>query len=140
MLALYICFDNPNPMVADHPTAYEGQPGFDFIQLVPTWWDETRVMAGQIGELLVTARRKGATWYLGGMSATKPRDLALPLSFLGRGRYSARIWKDAADAEAEPNHLSIETADLASTGMLKLHLALDGGFVAQLVPAGLKPR
>src|SRR5947207_8632706 len=99
MLAMYVCFDNPNPMVADYPTAYEGQPGFDFIKLIPTWWDETKVVAGQVGEMLITARRKGTTWYLGGMSAKRPRDLAVPLSFLGMGRYTGRIWKDASDAE-----------------------------------------
>lgn len=136
MLAMYVCFDNPNPMVADYPTAYEGRPGFDFLKLVPTWWDETRVLAGEVGELLVTARRKGTTWYLGGMSAKRPRELALPLSFLGTGRYTARVWKDASDAESDPNHLTTETLKLSSADTLKLHLALDGGFVAQLAPAG----
>ena len=29
-LALYVVFENPMPMVADDPSAYEGQPGFDF--------------------------------------------------------------------------------------------------------------
>jgi alpha-glucosidase len=136
MLAMYVCFDNPNPMVADYPTAYEGQPGFDFLMAVPTWWDETRVLAGEVGELLVTARRKGTTWYLGGMSAKRPRDLALPLLFLGKGRYAARIWKDASDAETNPNHLDTETRKLSSADTFKIHLALDGGFVAQLAPAG----
>ena len=136
MLAMYVCFDNPAPMVADYPTAYEGQPGFDFLKLVPTWWDETRVLAGQVGELLVTARRKGTTWYLGGMSAKQPRDLALPLSFLGAGRYTARIWKDASDVQVDPNHLTTETASFTSADTLKVHLALDGGFVAQLTPPG----
>ena len=135
MLAMYVCFDNPNPMVADYPTAYEGQPGFDFIQLVPTWWDETRVVASKVGELLVTARRSGTTWYLGGMSAKGPRELALPLSFLGAGRFKARIWKDAADAESDPNQISTETLNLSFKGTLKLHLALDGGFVAELAHA-----
>lgn len=134
-LAMYVCFDNPAPMVADYPTAYEGQPGFDFLKLVPTWWNETRVLAGQVEEMLVTARRKGTTWYLGGMSAKRPRELALPLSFLGAGRYTARIWKDASDAESNPNHLTTETRDLSSADTLKLHLALDGGFVAQLTAA-----
>jgi alpha-glucosidase len=136
MLAMYVCFDNPTPMLADYPTAYEGQPGFDFLELVPTWWDETKVLAGQVGELLVTARRKGATWYLGGMSAKRPHDLALPLSFLGAGRYTARIWKDAPDAESDPNHLATETLNLTSAETLKLSLALDGGFVAQVIPTG----
>jgi alpha-glucosidase len=136
MLAMYVCFDNPNPMVADYPTAYEGEPGFDFLKLVPTWWDETRVLAGEVGELLVTARRKGKTWYVGGMSAKQPRELALPLSFLGAGRYTARIWKDASDAESNPNHLLNETLNVTSGHSLKLQVALDGGFVAQLQRSG----
>ncbi|HLJ56783.1 MAG TPA: glycoside hydrolase family 97 catalytic domain-containing protein, partial [Chthonomonadaceae bacterium] len=66
-LAMYVCFANPIPMVADYPAAYEGQPGFDFLEAVPTYWDETRVLTGDVGELLVTARRKGTAWYVGGM-------------------------------------------------------------------------
>jgi alpha-glucosidase len=135
MLGMYVCFDNPNPMVADYPTAYEGQPGFEFLELVPTWWDETRVLAGQAGELLVTARRKGANWYLGGISAKGPRVQALPLAFLGPGRYTARIWEDAPDTDSDPNRLTAETRNVSSADMLPLRLALDGGFVAQLAPA-----
>ena len=136
MLAMYVCFDNPTPMVADHPTAYEGQPGFDFVTMVPTWWDETRVLVGRMGELLVTARRKGATWYLGGLSAKGPRDVVLPLSFLGEGVHTVRIWKDAPEADADPNRLVTETLRLGPTDTLKVHVALDGGFVAQLAPEG----
>jgi alpha-glucosidase len=138
-LAMYVCFDNPNPMVADYPTAYEGQPGFDFLMLVPTWWDETRVLVGEIGEVLVTARRKGTAWYLGGMSAKRSRDLDLPLSFLGAGRYTTKVWKDASNAESDPNHLTTESLSLSSRDTLKIHVALDGGFVAQLVPAVESP-
>jgi alpha-glucosidase len=133
-LALYLCFDNPNPMVADYPTAYEGQPGFDFIQLVPTWWDETRVLIGQVGEMLVTARRKGKTWYIGGISARSARDLEVPLSFLKGGDYTVRFWKDAPDADAEPNHLLTETVSVSPRDTLKVHVAVDGGFVAQIAP------
>lgn len=135
-LAMYVCYDNPNPMVADYPTAYEGQPGFDFLKLVPTWWDETRVLVGEIGEILVTARRKGKAWYIGGLSAKHPRELDLPLSFLGRGRYTANLWKDAPDSESNPNHLVTETTKLTAKESLKLRVALDGGFVVQLTPGG----
>jgi alpha-glucosidase len=135
-LAMYVCFDNPNPMVADYPTAYEGQPGFDFLKLVPTWWDETRVLAGEIGEVLVTARRKGSTWYLGGMSALHSRELNLPLTFLGSKSYTARIWTDAPDAEADPNHLELKSLTLKSQDTLTIKFAPDGGFVAELAPVG----
>jgi alpha-glucosidase len=133
-LGLYVCYDNPNPMVADYPTAYEGQPGFEFLQLVPTWWDETRVLGAKIGEVLVSARRKDKTWYLGGISAGPPRDLDLPLSFLGRGVFKVRVWKDAPDADSEPNHITTETLNLSSTDSLRVHFAVDGGFVAQFTP------
>ena len=134
-LGMYICFDNPNPMVADYPMAYIDQPGFDFIKIVPTWWDETRVLEGQPGELLVTARRKGKVWYLGAISAQRPRDLALPLPFLDAKKYQLELWKDAPDSETSPNHLAKETVPFRLGGKLTIHIATDGGFVARLTPA-----
>jgi alpha-glucosidase len=83
----------------------------------------------------VTARRKGNTWYLGGMSAKQSRDLVLPLALLGVGRYRAEIWKDAPDAETNPNHLATESLDLSSDNALRIHVALDGGFVARMTPS-----
>jgi alpha-glucosidase len=94
------------------------------------------VLEGEPGRLLVTARRKGATWYLGGMSAKNAHDLSIPLSFLGNGSYAVRVWKDAPDAEIEPNHLTFEACHLSSSDALKVHLSADGGFTAELVPAG----
>ncbi|MCW3053351.1 MAG: glycoside hydrolase [Chthonomonadales bacterium] len=134
-LAIYVCFDNPNPMVADYPGAYEGQPGLEFLTLVPTWWDETRVLMGEPGQILVTARRKGKTWYLGGMAAKQARDLKLPLSFLGSEPYTLKVWKDAPDAETSPNQLTIEAFTVRSSDTFPVHVAADGGFVAQFTPA-----
>ena len=94
-----ICFDNPAPMVADYATTCEGQPEFDFLTIVPTWWDETHVLSGQVGELLITARRRGAIWHMGGLSAKQPRELDLPLSFPGTGRYTPRIVTVPAQAK-----------------------------------------
>jgi alpha-glucosidase len=134
MLAMYVCFDNPAPMIADYPTAYENQPGFDFLQTVPTWWDETRVLRDDIGELLVVARRKGDTWYLGGISARESRELDLPLSFLGTGDYRVTMWRDHPEVSADPNRLVKENIRLTSSDSLKVTIAVDGGFVAELQP------
>src|SRR5262249_14732593 len=105
-LAMYVCFDNPNPMVCDYPTAYVGQPGFDFLMRVPTWWDETRVLAAKVGELLITARRRGQTWYVGGMGAKRGVKVDLPLTFLGPTQYAATIWKDTPSSGTNPNRLA----------------------------------
>lgn len=133
-LGLYVCYDNPNPMVADYPMAYEGQPGFEFLVSVPTWWNETRVIVDRIGKVLITARRKGQVWYLGGISAGPANELELPLAFLGPGRYEANVWKDASDSETDPNHLITEKLELSQNEQLRVHFALDGGFVARLKP------
>ncbi len=139
-LATYVCFDNPNPMLSDYPTAYDGQPGFDFLEMVPTWWDETRILMGDVGEILVTARRKGKTWYLGCMSAKKARDLDIPLSFLGIGKFAVRLWTDAPDANRDPNHLTYETSTAKSRDRLRVRVSLDGGFVAQITPIAGTPK
>ena len=138
MLALYVCFDNPNPMVADYPTAYEGQPGFDFLSSVPTYWDETRVLVGRIGQVLVTARRKGRTWYVGGIAAGPARQLEVPLSFVGAGDFEATVWRDGPEADIDPNRLITETQRVsAATGILRVSCAADGGFVARFQPSSL---
>jgi alpha-glucosidase len=89
---------------------------------------------GEVGEVLVTARRRDRTWYLGGMAAKRARELELPLSFLGPERYTAMIWKDAADSETNPNHLATETFAGSSNDTLRVHVSAGGGFVARFSP------
>jgi alpha-glucosidase len=121
-------------MAADYPAAYENQPGFDFLVMVPTWWDETKILQAEVGQLLVTARRKGKSWCLGGLSAHGPRDIRVPLTFLPRGDYAAKLWMDGPGAD--PNALTIETRSLTSRGSLPIHCGADGGFVAEIAPLG----
>ena len=60
----------------------------------------------------------------------------VPLSFLTSKRYSATIWKDADNAAMNPNQLSKSSMTVDRGEKIKLSLAADGGFVAQLVPIG----
>jgi alpha-glucosidase len=133
-LAMYVCWNNPNPMVADYPEAYFEQPGFDFLQAVPTYWDETRIMAAEIGKYLVTARRKGRSWFVGGLAAGPPQDLQIPLEFLGNARYTARIWKDAPETEVDPNRLKFEVSKVTGSDHMNVRLGTDGGFVTEFTP------
>ena len=75
------------------------------------------------------------------MSAKHPRELDLPLSFLGTKSYAARIWKDALDAEANPNHLAVESLSLPAGQRVELkpggyHVMLEG--LARPLAAGDK--
>jgi alpha-glucosidase len=68
------------------------------------------------------------------MSAKAPRELELSLSFLGTGRYAVTVWKDGPDADVDPNQLKAETLEVFSGDQLRIHVAVDGGFVARITP------
>jgi alpha-glucosidase len=133
-LALYVVYQNHLPMMADYPAAYRGQPGLGFITGVPTNWDETRVLRAEFGRCLVIARRHGEDWYLGGMTATEGRELALPLRFLGDGTFEVDLYADRpADG---PNALSRLHHTLTATESLKVAIPPSGGFAAKITRQG----
>ncbi len=129
-LAMYVVYENPMPMVCDTPSSYEGQPGFELIEQVPTTWDATRFVTGDAGEYIVLARRNGDTWYLAAMTNWTPRKLDVPLSFLGQGSYAATIYHDGSLDEDQPNAIRIERRDVTPKETLPCALAPGGGFVA----------
>jgi alpha-glucosidase len=133
-LAMYVVFENPLPMVSDAPTAYEGQPGFDFIRQVPSNWDETRVLSGQVGNYIVVARRQGSNWYVGAMTDWTPRTLDVPLSFLSPGQFQVETWADATDSE-DPNQLVYQTRTMAAADKLEVRLRGGGGQATRIRPA-----
>ena len=135
-IAMYVVYDSPFQMVSDSPDAYKNADGTwadgaDFLQTVPTSWDETRVLAGDIGQYIVTARRKGDTWYIGAMTNEDERTISVPLEFLGKGLYAGRVYADGADAR----HLSRFDVPVVANKPLVLTLAPSGGAVAVLTPA-----
>ncbi|HEY0797022.1 MAG TPA: glycoside hydrolase family 97 protein [Acidisarcina sp.] len=134
-LALYVLYFAPIQMVADAPAAYQGQPEFQFIKDVPATWDETRGLQGKPGESATIARRSGHDWFIGSISNWTPRDIAIPLNFLGPGKYTAEIYRDANDADQNPQHVTIEKKSVRQSDTLALHLASGGGAAIRLRPA-----
>ncbi len=136
-VAMYVVYDSPFQMVSDSPAAYRNADGgwadgAEFIQNVPTSWDETRVIAGDIGEYIVSARRKGEVWYIGAMTNESGRTLKVPLSFLDQGNYHAEVLQDGADA----HHLQASASSVSAGQSLTLKLAPSGGAVAVLRASG----
>jgi alpha-glucosidase len=127
-LAMFVVYESPFQMVADSPDAYENAAGFDFVKMVPTTWDETRFLQGDIDEYVVVARRKGPDWYVGAMGTESARTVQLPLAFLGAGRHQARIWQDGAG----PKQLDVSEREVGAGDSLELRLAPSGGAVVRL--------
>ncbi|MGD9128562.1 MAG: glycoside hydrolase family 97 protein [Planctomycetia bacterium] len=131
-LGLYLIYENPLPMISDEPSAYEGQPGFEFIKKVPVTWDETRFLKGKAGQYVVMARRQGDVWYLGGINNQTKRLIRIPLNFLDSGEYDADMFLDAAEAAKKPNLLRSEHRKVTAADVLEVTMASGGGFVTTI--------
>ena len=131
-LATYVVYEDYLPMMADAPSAYEGQPGLDFVAAVPTTWDETRVLADSVGDVITVARRRGTTWYVGTMTDGTARTVAVPLRFLGPGTFAAEVYAD--DPGALPN-VRRETRRVTAADVVRARLAPAGGHAMRITPA-----
>jgi len=134
-LAKYVVFESPLVMVSDYPEAYEGQPGFEFIEQVPTVWDDTKVLNGEPAKYVTIARQKNSVWYVGSMTNWDARDLEIPLDFLGAGEYEAQIFADGPDADQVATSLNITKKRVKASDKVSVHLAPGGGLAAILTPA-----
>ena len=127
-LALYMIFDSPINMLCDSPSNYDREPECrDFIAGVPTVWDETVVLDGKMGEYVITARRKGGTWWIGAITNWKQRDVEIDLSILGEGQHEAILFTDGVNANRLARDYKRTLQSVDSKMKMKLHLAPGGG-------------
>jgi alpha-glucosidase len=133
-LAMFVVYESPLQMVCDDPSAYRDQPGLSFIRDVPTAWDETHVLRGEIGEYIIIARKHGTEWYLGAMTNWTTRDFTVPLTFLGDGDYQAEEYADGPDADTHPVSITISHKIISRQQVLRMRLASGGGMVIRFYP------
>ena len=132
-MAMYVVYEAPLQMLADNPTIYtKEQECTDFIAKVPTAFNETVALDGQLGEYAVIARRKDNTWYLGGMTNWNERDVTIDFSFLKEGNYSVDIFKDGLNAGKDATDYKRETMTVSAADKLTVHLASGGGFAMRI--------
>ncbi|MBV8657826.1 MAG: glycoside hydrolase family 97 protein [Burkholderiales bacterium] len=141
-LASFVVLYSPVVMAADQIENYEKYPGpFKFIKDVPTDWEDTRVINGEMGEYATIARkdRYSNDWYVGAVTDGKGRTVSLPLAFLDQDkRYVAEIYRDGDKADYRTAHrfdLVIEKKTVTARDTLKLKLAPGGGQAIRLTPA-----
>lgn len=82
-LALSVLFLSGAQHFAETPVGMAHMPGYvkEFLQNLPTGWDDVRFIDGFPGEFVVLARKSGNRWYIAGInSSTKERSLSLDLT------------------------------------------------------------
>lgn len=120
----------------DKPGQYDGDEALDYWKHLPTCWDETRVLAGEIGKYASVARRCGDEWYVGTIRPDGAGEMDVPLSFLAPGRkYLATVYADQDPDRADSKAVKIEQVAVASTTVLKARMGGNGGQAMRIVPA-----
>jgi alpha-glucosidase len=133
-MAMYVVFEVPLQMLSDNPTAYmKEQECTDFITKIPTTFDETIPLDGQVAEHVSVARRKGETWFVGAMTNWTARELIIDCSFLPEGSYLAEVFRDGVNADRDATDYKKEAIQIKSGDRLTVKLMDGGGWVARIV-------
>lgn len=90
-LALPTLFLSGIQHIAETPMGMAKMPDYviNYLQDIPTDWDESKYIAGYPGKDVIIARRKGNSWFVTGINGEdKPKEIAVDLSFIkGKSGY-----------------------------------------------------
>lgn len=129
-LATALVFESGWQHDADNPESYESRPeALRVLDQLPTVWDDIRLLGGAPGQEAYLARRNGARWYIGGISALAAKTFQASLTFLGPGQWLVETVRDGFSRT-----LLRETSVVTNTGTLSVPVAQRGGFVSIACP------
>ena len=131
-MALMSLYEAPLQMLCDSPTLYrENMECFAFMAAVPTTWDETVGLAGDVDAYAAIARRKGDCWYASAIAGWDGATLDLDTAFLGEGEWRAEIFEDGPNADRAPQDY-VHRRMTVTTGMkIPVKMAPGGGFTVR---------
>ena len=136
-LALSVVFYSPLQYMYwyDKPSDSQDEPELKFFDDVYTVWDDTRVLEGEVGQFVVTARRHGDEWFVGGLTNNDARQLSIPLDFLSSGQtYLAEIYTDGDPSIPTRTKVKVSQRKVDSHTKLSFSLKPSGGVAIRLVP------
>ncbi len=135
-LAMWVCLYSPVQMASDLIENYKGQAAFQFFRNLPSEWEESKVLAAEVGDYYAVARKNGANWYLGAMTDETARNLSLDLSFLESGKkYKATIYSDneKTSLKENPTAISIRSIEVNADSVLEIKMVAGGGQAIELI-------
>ena len=119
----------------DKPAMYKDEPEVEFFRQVPTVWDETKVIGGEIGTFAIIARRSGYQWFIGTIHNSQPRQLQIPLDFLDKDRkYTASIYSDDQTVQTKTK-VGIDRRPVDFRTILDVPFMAGGGQAIWIQPA-----
>lgn len=132
-LAEYVIFESPLNMLCDNPSNYMKEPECtEFIATIPTVWENTVSLDGEVGKYVAIARQNGNNWYVGALTDWDARDMVLDLSFLGQGNFEGEVFKDGINADKAACDYKKEIIDIPANRRLPVSMAPGGGYVIRI--------
>ena len=135
-MALMALYESPLQMLCDSPTKYEkNMECFEFMVNVPVVWEDTVGLGGSPETHAIAARKaKDGSWYLAGITNRDAREIELPTSFLGPGKWKAEMFCDAPDSDENPtkyehSHFTVEGGLKGKAHLVRM--ASGGGFIVK---------
>ncbi len=133
-LAMFIVYDSPIQIFSGNPSQGLMEP--EFMQLLgsfPTTWDETKILEAKVSDYIITARKKGDDWFIGGMTDWSGREFKLSFDFLDEGIYDATWCEDGINANRYPSDYTIKKLAVNKDQALSVQMAPGGGFAIKLI-------
>jgi alpha-glucosidase len=144
-MAKTICIYSPLQFIYwyDRPAGKKNNPNnegvinevaeLDFYDRLPTVWDDTKVLEGQIGNFATIARKKGGEWYVGSLT-NLARNVKIDLQFLDKNKsYTAYIYKDDASLTTL-TRIAIEEKKVDYRTVLSFQIKNNNGLAIRLTP------
>lgn len=118
----------------DKPEDYQNEPELAFWDVLPTTWDDTKIINGEIGKYITVARQNNENWFVGCITNTEARELKVPLDFLELGKkYEATLYFDDPNV-ATRTHVGISKQKVDSKTILNINLQASGGQAILIEP------
>ena len=136
-LAMYVIYESPLQMLADNPSNYYREPEcMEFLEAVPTVWEETVVLHATVADEAVMARKSGEKWYVGAMTDDTARAFEIDFSsFLGKGKWKMDSWEDGINADRYGSDFRKKSTIVNGGDLIRINLASGGGWAAIISPA-----
>lgn len=129
-LGMYVVYESPLQMLADSPSNYYRElECMDFLSVVPVEWDETKVLEANIGEYVVIARRRGDTWYIGGLAGNSAQSFEISLDFID-GTKTLTSWEDGVNVAVQARDFTCSTHRVKKGDKITVKMYNGGGYAA----------
>ena len=124
-------------IIPDIPEYYQKYPELlNFLSAQKMPWKESKTLAGEIGEYIVTMRQASdGTYLVAAATNEKERLLQIPMSFLPQGTFVAEVIEDGDTAHYLTNRetYKVMKENITKKDILNVRLAAGGGSCIKLV-------